>query len=223
MRRDHLVDLEHVGEALAQVGDARLQIVAFAKEELMNSRLDLALKRLEEDQKHDRREDGVQVHRVEAADDHHEEVEDRRQGERERGRHEEPTGQLVNVGEARARHRLGQDEEKNDGERRANRRQMHPEVREKVGQREGRGGSADHHQKANAIAHGARSAALPPRRERDKRRGEEAEDVRVDGAQREGAIVVRRNGEDEDGNAEHRGEPGEPRPPCSRGSSGTTA
>ena len=61
---DHLVDLEHVREAAAQLGDARLEVVALAEEELVDARLDLGLQRLEEHEEHDRREDRVQVHRA---------------------------------------------------------------------------------------------------------------------------------------------------------------
>ena len=64
-RLDHLVDLEHVREAPAQLGDAGLEVVALAEEELVDARLDLGLQRLEEHEEHDRGEDGVQVHRVE--------------------------------------------------------------------------------------------------------------------------------------------------------------
>jgi hypothetical protein len=62
------------------------------------------------DEEHDRREDRVQV-RVEAADVRDEHVEDPREAEGERRRDEEAPRHLVEVGEARARERLGEDEE----------------------------------------------------------------------------------------------------------------
>ena len=148
-------------------------------------RLDLRLQRLEENEEHDRGEDGVQVHRLEPADDHHEQVEDGRQAEGERRRHEQPSRELVDVGEARARHRLGEDEEEDDREHRADGRQVHAEIREEVGDRERRRRGADHDEEAHAVAHRARGVALPAARQRDERGGEQPEDVRVDGAQRE--------------------------------------
>ena len=208
---DHLVDLEHVREALAQVGHARLEVVALAEEELVDARLDLGLQRLEEHEEHDRGQDGVQVHRVEAADDHHEQVEDAGEAEGERRRHEQAARELVDVREARAGQRLGEHEEEDDGEDRADGRQVHAEVREEVGQREGRRRGADDDEEPHAVAHGARRAALAAPRQRDERRREEAEDVRVDGAEREGAVVVRRDGDREHRDADDRGEAGEPR------------
>ena len=40
---DHLVDLEHVREQLADLGDAGLEVISLAEEELVNPRLDLGL------------------------------------------------------------------------------------------------------------------------------------------------------------------------------------
>ena len=55
-----------VGKPPAQVGDARLEVVALAEKELVDAPLDLGLQRFEQDEKHDRREHRVQVHRAEA-------------------------------------------------------------------------------------------------------------------------------------------------------------
>ena len=111
-------------EAPPQVRHARLEVVALAEEELVDARLDLVLQRLEEHEEHDRGEDGVQVHRLEAADERDEQVEDPREAERERRRDEQTPGHLVDVGQARSRERLGENEEEDDREHGADRRQM---------------------------------------------------------------------------------------------------
>ena len=137
-----------------------LEVVALAEEEPVDARLDLVLERLEEHEEDDRREDGVQVHRAEATDVRDEHVEDAGERERERGRHEEPPGELVEVGEARPRERLGEDEEEDDREHGADRRQVHAEERDEVGERERHRERADGREEADAIADGARRALL---------------------------------------------------------------
>ncbi len=204
-RRDHLVDLEDVREELAQLGHARLEVVALAEEELVDAALGLRLQRLEEHEEDDRRQHGVQVHRLEAADDHHEQVEDGGEAEGESRRDEQPPGELVDVGEARARDRLGEHEEEHDREHGADRRELHAEVREEVGERERGGRSADHDEETDPVAHGTGRVALALPRERDERGGQQAEHVGVDRPEDERTIVVRRDGHHQDRHADDRG------------------
>ena len=86
--------------------------------------------------------------------------------ERERRRDEEPAGELVEVGEARARERLGEDEEEDDREDGADRREVDAEERDEVTERERHRERADRREEADAIADGARRALLPAQPER---------------------------------------------------------
>ena len=107
-----------------------------------------------------------------------EQVEDAGERERERGRHEQPPGELVDVREPRARERLGEDEEEDD--RRAPRRWAAGARRGTRGSRPARTSSpsAPTTTRKRTRSRTARDGLDWPRaRERDERRGEEAEDV----------------------------------------------
>src|SRR5579884_2854538 len=65
---------------------------------------------------------------------------------------------------------------------------------------------------ADTVPHGARAAAPAAARQRDERGGDEPEEVRVDGAEGERAVVVGRDGDGEHRDADDGGEPGEAGP-----------
>jgi hypothetical protein len=56
----HLVGLQRVREAAAQLVDGGLEVVALAEEEAGDLRLHLVAQRVEEDEDHQRRHDGVE-------------------------------------------------------------------------------------------------------------------------------------------------------------------
>ena len=209
-------------EAAAQLDDARFEVVALAEEEAIDAGLELVLERLEEDEHDDGDEDRVQVHRAEPADVRDEDVEDTGERERERGRDEQASRELVEVGEARTRERFREDEEEDDREDGADRRQVHAEERDEVGERERHRERADGREEANAVANGARGALLAAPPERRQRCCEEPEDVEVHASESEGLdrrprLLERRSCDGEHRDAEDRGDLRQPGAGSARG------
>ncbi len=118
-------------------------------------------------------------------------------------------------------HDRGEDEEKDDREHGADRRQVHAEERDEVRERERHRERPDRREEADPVADRTRWALLAAPPERDERGGEEAEDVEVDAAERQrldrGAVLFeRREGDREHRNADRRRDLREPRAGCFR-------
>ena len=173
----HFAELEHVHEPRARSADGALEIDALAQEHARHVPLGHLAQRLEQHQNHDRRENGTEVHHLEAAEEHHENVENPRERKGERRRDEELHEHVVEIDEAFANERLGEDEQEDDGEHRARGRQRRADEPQEVRQAERRRQRADEHEEAHATLHGARAArvAAPPQRE--QRRRDQAEHV----------------------------------------------
>ncbi len=145
---------------------------------------------------HDRGEDRVQVHGREPAHQHHEDVEDAGEGERQGGRDHEATEDVVQVDESLTDHRLREDEQEHDAQHGTDWRQRRADEPEEVRQGEGSRQGADHDQKPHPLLGRPRPAALAAKGQRPEAGRDQPEHVEHDGAPHEAVFVLRREHED---------------------------
>ena len=126
----------------------------------MDAPIDFRLEGLEQNEKHDRREHCIQIHRAKAADIRDEYIENTGEREGERCRDEQTSRELIKVGETRTRKRLGEHEEEHDREHRADRWKIHAEKRDEVSERERHGERANACKKSQSIANRTRRALI---------------------------------------------------------------
>ena len=149
----HVAHVDHVHELAPEPVHAVAQLVALAHQPAVDRVLEERAHRLEEDQDHEGGHDRVQDEQalhLAAADPGQEQAVDHGQDRHQRAQHEHLADQLVQVEEAVAEQRLGQEVQVEDGEHVPHGRERQAQARQEVGHRQRGGDEAADHEVADA-------------------------------------------------------------------------